>query len=409
MVSEQCSGTISGGSVPAAAYYCTASSVVSITATGTVTKPLSVGLGITYQWEKRTGTNPDVWSSVTLGTGGTTKTYVTDVTGQAGSYRLKVSCAAGGVGYSDVVNIVPLAAPTPATLPFTETFENTWLDLCNTKEIPSASWRQTSPDFALNANASWRREDDGSGWDLISSGTYSPSGSGSSHSARFHTYEADEDEQAALDLHLNFTGANNRTFSFDWINPDGADFIDVTVSTDGGTSFINPNGTALRLTNSFGWTHQSLVLSGYNAADFVIRFNATSDFGFDDMGIDNISVTEPPMCSGLPTYGTVASTSVCSGGSAIFTPVGATSSLTASGVSYKWQTSATADGTFTDIPGATSVNYTTPALTVTSYYKFVTTCSATGSVTTPVLTVTVNPYYLCYCGPGATPPNAADL
>ncbi|MES2386861.1 MAG: hypothetical protein V4543_02570, partial [Bacteroidota bacterium] len=388
------------------------SAAVVLRATATQAQPLSVGLGITYQWQKLTSTSPDVWTDVTTGSGAQTVTYTTATSNQAGSYRLKVTCSAGGVGYSGTVNVVSSTIITPANLPFTESFENAWTGICAVRESPGMAWRQTAPNFSSDADASWRRDDDGAsaGWNNpVDGGPYSPSASAGSHSARFHTTWASTPYTASLDLYLNFTGANVRTLSFDWINASGTDHLDVTVSTDGGATFANPASGAVRLNTSATWANKTVVLSGYNAASFLIRFKATTDFGDNDIGLDNISVTESPACASLPSAGTVADAALCSGSTVTLTAVGATSSTGLSGISYKWQSAPTIDGTYTDITGATTTTYTTPAITATSFFKFVTICANSGSTSTSPVTVTVNPYYLCYCGPGATPPNAADL
>ncbi|MES2389290.1 MAG: BNR-repeat neuraminidase N-terminal domain-containing protein [Bacteroidota bacterium] len=411
-VSQECSGTITAGSVPASAYFCSASSAATFTASNTASQPLSVGLGITYQWQKLTSTSPDVWSDVTTGSGGTTLTYTTPTTGQVGGYRLKVMCSSGSVAYSSVVNVISAVSVTPASLPFTETFEQDWTSLCYSKEVPTSSWRQTAPNFATDADASWRRDDDGAsaGWGSTTSGTYSPVSSQGSHSARFHTWLATEPNSASLDLYVDFTNAATRTLVFDWINPTGTDVLDLLVSTDGGTTFSNPSGGAVHLTTSGSWASKTVMLTGYNNPSVILRFKAVSDFGDDDIGLDNIRITQPNFCAGTPTAGTVASQTFCSGGTATFTAAGATDNTSASGISYQWSTSSTVDGTYTDITGATSVTYTTGVLTAPAFYKFKVTCLASSaSSTSSAAALTMNPYYQCYCGPGAVAPNNTAL
>ena len=91
----------------------------------------------------------------------------------------------------------------------------------------------------------------------------------------------------------------------------------------------------------------------------------------------------PPPCSGAPKPGGTnsTSTSVCPGTSFTLSPANATNG---SGVTYQFQSSPTAGGTFTDIPGATSSTFTT-TLTSTTFYRVVVKCGpdSTG-ISTPV-------------------------
>ena len=75
--------------------------------------------------------------------------------------------------------------------------------------------------------------------------------------------------------------------SFDYINPTGTDKLEVFVSTDGGTTF----GTTPILTaaTSATFTAKNVPIVSTSATT-VIRFQATSDFGDDDLGIDNLQL-----------------------------------------------------------------------------------------------------------------------
>lgn len=80
-----------------------------------------------------------------------------------------------------------------------------------------------------------------------------------------------------------------------------------------------------------------------------------------------------------------ANTTVCSNSTA-------TLNVTTSGsiTGIKWQSSSSFGGTYTDIVGATSASYTTTPLLATTYYKAVVS-NANGSVTSNVITVSINP------------------
>lgn len=100
--------------------------------------------------------------------------------------------------------------------------------------------------------------------------------------------------------------------------------------------------------------------------------------------------TPPPACntsSTLPTAGTVAATpgSLCLSGNVTmnFTPATALPAVT--GITYKWQTSPTLAGTYTDIPGAVTnlPTYTTTVpISGSAYFKCVMLCNGTNIVLT---------------------------
>lgn len=178
-----------------------------------------------------------------------------------------------------------------ATLPYTESFEGTWINGLSTKDLPTANWRN-SPATGDN---SWRREDDGfasAAWRFVADETgatppYVTRFSTGAHSARFHSFGAAAGLQGRLDLYVNLSGTGSKTLSFDYINPTGTDKVDVFVSTDGGATF----GTTpvLTATTNTTFTAKTVTLASTSATT-VLRFQATSDFGDDDIGIDNLQL-----------------------------------------------------------------------------------------------------------------------
>ena len=77
------------------------------------------------------------------------------------------------------------------------------------------------------------------------------------------------------------------------------------------------------------------------------------------------------------------------------------------GLTYQWQSAATATGPWTDITGATSGNYTLQQ-SVDTYYQCVVTCSAGSTGTSTPILVTMNPFYNCYCNSAATVPTVDE-
>jgi len=194
-----------------------------------------------------------------------------------------------------VVGLAPPPAPTYATLPYTESFEGPWLDVLSVRDVPTLSWRNTP----ATGDNSWRREDDGfasAGWQFapnelpttaFPTPPYVTRFSTGAHSARFHSFGADSLGQGKLDFYVNLSGAGSKTLTFDYINPSGLDRLDVFVSTDGGATF----GTTPVLTASTSprFAARTVTLASTSATT-VIRFQATSDFGNDDLGIDNLQM-----------------------------------------------------------------------------------------------------------------------
>jgi len=94
---------------------------------------------------------------------------------------------------------------------------------------------------------------------------------------------------------------------------------------------------------------------------------------------------------------TVTVNSASVGGTAVATQdticAGQSSTLSLSGstgTAYQWQSSASLNGTYTDISGATSATYNTPALTSTSYYRCLVTNGSCTAEASSAITVTVN-------------------
>ena len=248
--------------------------------------------------------------NVTYTTGGTVQTVTPAPTaspvvisgllsGTSYAVTLQSVCAGGTAGAvlrgSATTTGTPPAA-TYVTLPYAESFENTWLNGLAVRDLPTANWRSTP----ATGDNSWRREDDGASanWrfladDATPGSPYTVRFSTGAHSARFHTYGAGPlpttgSIQGRLDLYANLSGAGSKTLTFDYINPSGNDKLDVLVSTDGGATFgATP---VLMATTNAAFTAKTVTIAG-NSATTVIRFQATSDYGDDDIGIDNLRLS----------------------------------------------------------------------------------------------------------------------
>ncbi|MBC8083165.1 MAG: fibronectin type III domain-containing protein [Hymenobacter sp.] len=268
----------------------------------------------------------------TPGTGGLLTTSSTNSLAIAGltastEYQFYVTqvCASAGAS-SPRSNAVAFrtdcVTPVYATVPFVETFENNWLSRCNTRDVPTNSWRNT-PSTGDN---SWRRNDDGAAanWDSPTSWSYLPGGGqGSRHSARFHSGEAALGQVGILDLFVDLSAPGSKELSFDYINTSGivggSDSLTVQVSTNGGVTF-GPQLRRLALSTAF--QSQTIQLASTSATT-IIRFRAVADFGTTDIGLDNVTIASCARVSNV-AVGNITGTSA----TVTFVPVAGASSYT---------------------------------------------------------------------------------
>ncbi|MDQ2769707.1 MAG: fibronectin type III domain-containing protein [Bacteroidota bacterium] len=216
-------------------------------------------------------------------------------------------------------------APTYAALPLSQSFETAWTDACATHNAAGISWRTTP----LTGETSWRRDDDGASANWSNPGGYLPVpvASQGSHAAVFHSSYGAPGATGGLDLYANLSGAGIKVLTFDYNNYlNGTrindDYLDVLLSTDGGATFNPTPLLTVGSTGSAGYTAQSVVIPSTSATT-VIRFRGTADFGYSDIGLDNVAL----MVTSCPPPTALAASSISSTSASItFTPVsGATS------------------------------------------------------------------------------------
>ena len=295
------------------------------------------------------------------------------------------NCTVGGVAPTATTTFTTAYAcvtPTYATVPYTQSFDNTWVSNCALRDVPSLNWKLTPG--ANDPDASFRRYDDGTaaGWTGGSNNYgYTPAGSNaggatSLFSARFHSGNVSPVTEVALfDLYANASGGTGTpTLTFDYINVDGSDKIEVLLSTDGGTTFSAPLFTQVV---SASWATYTVALPTATATS-VIRFRATGDNGTTDIGLDNVAVryVACSIVTGL-TVGNITPTTA----SATFAAAGGGTSYT---VTYT-PTGGTAT-TVTPNPTASPVALT--GLTPNTTYTLSVTTNCSGSTSTVATTTT---------------------
>lgn len=146
-----------------------------------------------------------------------------------------------------------------------------------------------------------------------------------------------------------------------------------------------PGNTAMRI----------VCAESYSSTSFT-PISPCLSYGYGETEDYLINIVAANACAGTITGGTTvtSATPVCPSTSVTLSTTGST---LASGITYQWQSAASATGPWTNISGATSNTYAT-TVGVDTYFQLVLTCTASGSVavSTPVL-VASNPFYNCYC------------
>jgi hypothetical protein len=361
-----CSGSPSAGAV--AADVTTGCS----TFTANLSLPSSTSAaGISYQWQS----SPDslTWTDVS---GATSATYAANVTDTV-YYRAYVTCTISSLSDTSagIALMVTSAAPAVATLPYYQSFES-WIGTCYSYDRPSVSWLN-SPS---TGNNSWRRDDQGSdaSWFGTFGGAYSPVSTAGAHSARFHSYEASYGSVGNMDLYVNLSSTGTKQIIFDYNNENtdgGSDVLNVELSEDGGATFT----TLASYGEVSGWVTETISTTSV-AANAILRFSATSDFGLTDIGVDNLSVSVLSGCTGTPTAGTI-SASTTTGCSAYSSTISVDTPIYMTGITYQWQSSADSV-TWTDISGATGTSYTVSSVTANTYYRVYVVCTTSGGADT---------------------------
>ncbi|MEO8761236.1 MAG: GH25 family lysozyme [Bacteroidia bacterium] len=235
--------------------------------------------------------------------------------GTWGSYKIwqysdqgTVSGISGGVDMdifngtmSDLTALMSCNAPAVcntyyASIPYSTSFESWIADSCvagyPAGRLPDIYWKSSVGGTSSSGNDYWHREDyTGSDWTSVTTGSYSPSASNGSHSARFRNYQSTAASTGSLDLYLNLMPPGVKTIKFDYIHNEAAAApfqLQVLLSTDGGSTFPTTLYTITTASVS-SWTTQTFTTNATSTTS-VLRFVAT-DKGLNDVGIDNFNIT----------------------------------------------------------------------------------------------------------------------
>jgi hypothetical protein len=321
------------------------------------------GSGITYQWQSSAnGTN---WTNMSGATNSLDTVFVT-----APIYiRAYVTCTNSNSSDTTagiLLNLVPEVMGT-AVLPYFQGFES-WVGTCTAADRPDTNWVNTPN----TGNNSWRRDDQGAdaNWTDVGFGDYFPTSTEGAHSAKFHSFFAPYGSIGDLDLHIDLSTAGTKNLSFDYINEDGDDYLTVMLSEDNGATFTTL-GTYYTSSN---WALQNITTTSV-APNAILRFEAFSDFGGSDIGVDSLNIYVLPACSGAPVAGTI-SASDTAGCVAYISNLAFNTPTYATGISYQWQSS-TNGVNWTNILGANNPQYQIN-VSATTYVRAYITCANSG-------------------------------
>ena len=179
--------------------------------------------------------------------------------------------------------------------------------------------------------------------------------------------------------HVGYYNAGNRTTLSDWQS---------ATSKDANSKNVNPvfkSTTDLHIDTASTATNIQLFQTGEYLASVTTDIDAESRNNPPCIGADEFRL---PVCTGAPTAGTItaATSPLCSGASTTLSLSGATSGV---GITYQWQTASVLAGPYSNM--GTSSTQATGALSATTYYKCIITCTTSSSVdSTAVYTLTVN-------------------
>ncbi|MGQ0738507.1 MAG: Kelch repeat-containing protein, partial [Bacteroidota bacterium] len=159
---------------------------------------------------------------------------------------------------------------------------------------------------------------------------------------------------------------------------------------------VTDNWTTVTVPNMTG---ERARVSGYalGSSFYVVGGRSIASAGFNGTNTNQrLTCVVPPPCTGTPAPGNTVSTAnpVCPSQSFTLSPQNVTPG---SGVTYQWQTSASASGPWSNVAAPPGIGPTlTTTTSVSQYYRVIVTCGANSGTSTPLL-INSNPFLNCYC------------
>ena len=379
-----CSGTPNAGLAAITSSLGCPGNAITLSATG-----LSSGTGLTYQWQGSSAiTGP--WTNLA---GGTTSSFGTATTTTT-YYRIVSTCTTSALSATSSVVSYSVNNPGPC--------------ICGTYPLNYAS--STGDEEITNVTVGSLNN---------SSSCTSLAGGLGSITERYANYAGivtgpTVAQASSVSFSLTQTtcgGSYDNFFQIyvDW-NQDG-DWLDAGEQVYSQAASVIGNQTvtgsfAVPITSSLGTTRMRVVNSENIASTTNYAHNAYTWGETEDYCITIVAGVN---CTGTPNAGLAAITSSvgCPGNAINLSAAGLSIS---SGLSFQWQSAASATGPWSNITGAVGTSYAT-ATTTTTYYRIVTTCSLSAlSGTSSVVSYSVNNPGPCICGAygASNPTNTFD-
>ena len=364
-----CAGTPVGGTATTtnAGPVCPTASFV-LNATGLNTTVT----GITYQWQ-RSNAGANSWTDVS---GATTASYTLTGQSAASDYRLAVTCANSGLtGYSTVVSVTQTALSACYCTPVYTT---------------GCSLNDQITNFVLGSISN-------NSGTTCSSSPLGYSNYANDTAANKHT-DLYQGSNPIATISIGSGGAAGVAIWIDY-NDNGV-FEASEKSFTGGMIASGSTGTVTINVpaNAPVGQHRMRVRHVYSTAGSSIDPCASVTYGETEDYTVNILASTP--CSATPAVPTATASvaSVCSGSTATLNATNAPAP-NLSGITYQWQSSPAGAGTWANISGATTLSYTTAAITASTDYRLLVTCgnAGGGTATSTPVTVSISPFYACYC------------
>jgi len=369
--STACSGTPSAGTTTGPASAICGSAGFSLGISGA-----TVGQGISYQWES-SPVGANTWTPIT---GATSSTYSQATATTAADYHCVVTCANSSLSAASTTLSITLN-------PFYNCY-CTPASTCTNEGIINVTFNTLS--------------------------NSSPKCNNTSGYSNFASLGSLTNVQQATNVPISVTGTINS-------NPASAGvWIDYNQNSVFDASEFTLIGSSTGITTlPANYTYSGNVYIPATALTGITRMRVrtanqggiTSASACTNSGVygeyEDYLITIDPgtTCSGTPVGGTASgSAAVCPN---VAFSMAATGFTTGLGVTYQWESSPAGQGTWTAITGATNTTYTAASgVAVNTDFRLVTTCTASGSSdVSTVYTMTLSPFYNCYC----TPANGTTL